>query len=669
MSAVSLGHRADLQGLRGIAIVLVVLAHAGVPGLAGGFVGVDVFFVLSGYLISGLLLREHHATGRIRLAAFVARRLRRLLPALLVMLVSVACLAAILLSAHEFSVQTASAAYAATWTSNLYFAFTEFDYFNELHLRDLFLHTWSLGVEEQFYLAWPVVLLALFAMQGNRPGPTYDRGPLLPGLAVLFLASFGLSQYWTANAATWAFYLMPSRIWQFALGAMIFCWTDPPGRPATVRMGRLHAWSGPLGFAGLGLIVGSALLFDPRMAYPGVAATLPSLGAALVIAAGAAPRGAAVARLLAHPAAVWVGDRSYSLYLWHWPLLMLGFAWGLERLPVSVAALIALSMIFASASYRWVELPIWKGRPGEAPPGVVIAASIAVIATATVSITGLSAGLRDDAGSGVVLARSARSDLPEPYAVSGCDTWFMDATLQPCVFGRPDAERTAVLLGDSIATQWFSLLPGILDADDWRIIVLTKSSCAIVDESYHYGPVGEYRVCSEWRGQAVDFVTRVAPDIAFVGSAATYAFSAQQWKQGTGRILDRLSPAVGQVILIPGTPQLSFDGPGCLERWWAQDPAQRSEPPLACREPRKRQVADTVVDYLAEVADGYDNVDMLDLNGLVCPDGSCGALDANGVVVFRDRQHLTDSFVRSQVDTVRQRLIGLGLGAPAGGPG
>lgn len=272
-----LRYRADLQGLRALAIALVVLAHAGLPGLAGGFVGVDVFFVLSGYLISGLLLRERIATGHIRFLDFIARRLRRLLPALLTMLVTTTGLGLVLLSGHEFSEQTASVAYAATWTSNLYFALTTFDYFAELHLRDLFLHTWSLGVEEQFYLVWPLLTwLAVglaerpHAQSVSSPQRASRRRRLLMSTAAVFAASLALSLslYWSATNGLWAFYLTPSRVWQFALGAAVFIWFEVDRDAADpVHVRSPAAWYG-VQWGGIAVIAGSAVLLSPAVVYP-----------------------------------------------------------------------------------------------------------------------------------------------------------------------------------------------------------------------------------------------------------------------------------------------------------------------------------------------------------------------------------------------------------------
>ena len=203
-------YRQDIQGLRAIAISIVVMAHANIPGFAGGFVGVDVFFVLSGFLITGILVKERLATGTIRYATFLSRRLKRLLPALLVMLVTVLFLASMLLSSYEVQMQTGSFPYSATWTSNFYFAFAEFDYFAVLKAKDLFLHTWSLGIEEQFYVIWPWMVMLSFAIATISSTPNCHFRHLIHVIAVVFLAGIGLCLYWAHTNTLLSFYMMPT---------------------------------------------------------------------------------------------------------------------------------------------------------------------------------------------------------------------------------------------------------------------------------------------------------------------------------------------------------------------------------------------------------------------------------------------------------------------------
>ncbi|MCG6967965.1 MAG: acyltransferase [Chromatiaceae bacterium] len=653
----TLAYRADLQGLRAVAVTLVVLSHAGLPGLPGGFVGVDIFFVLSGYLITGLLVREYQVSGHIDLLAFVARRLRRLLPALLSMLTLVMLLGSVLLSGHEFSEQTASVAYAASWTSNLFFTFTTFDYFADLHLRDLFLHTWSLGVEEQYYLLWPALSLLVLALARRHLVRWDSRHVLLAGIAMLFAGSLALSLYWSFSRPLWAFYLMPSRVWQFALGAAVFVWFEARTKhrvPAMRRSGTLR-WHA-LALTGLGLIVGSAIGLNPHLVYPGAWALLPSAGTAMLIAAGERRTTHGIPAMLSRPTLVWIGDHSYSWYLWHWPLLMLGFAWGLEGNPSATAALVLLSLLVAMVSYRRIELPIWKGRLSDATALRSIGISGLGIALAAVALGHMNVALRDSEALGAQLARSARQDMPDIYRMH-CDTWYKSASVQPCVIGAADAKHTAVLLGDSIGAQWYSLLPALFDMEQWRLVVLTKSACAMVDQDYQYAAAGgTYTVCTQWRNQALDEVARMAPDVVFVGSTSSYAFSEAQWHAGMQRVLRRLTAAAGQTFVIPGTPILSFDGPACLERWLTRH-ADRGDPPhSACREPLAGKQALRVAGYLRQVVALFENATFLDLNDLVCPDGYCAARNAQGQVVYRDRKHLTDSFVRAQVPLVRNRL-------------
>ncbi|MCQ8105489.1 acyltransferase [Methylomonas sp. SURF-2] len=657
-------YRPDLQGLRAISIILVVLNHAGVSLVSGGFVGVDVFFVLSGYLISGLLIKEYMNVGSIDLLQFIARRLRRLLPALFVMLSVVVLISSLLLSNYEAWQQTASVVYATTWTSNLFFSFSTINYFEEIKTKDLFLHTWSLGVEEQFYITWPVMILLIFiALKKLRQG-ALDRSGLLAMLTVLFLGSLGLSWYWMATNPLWSFYMMPSRIWQFALGAVTFVWFQPKMLPLN-DAGQLYFspwWGRGLSALGAGLIFGAATFLTANETYPGYWALLPSVGAVLIISAGYFNRERAERGILAHPVLVWVGDRSYSWYLWHWPLLMLGFSWGLHHRFSETTGLVALSFLFAIASYRYVELPFWKGRfRHQAPLRVILLSILAMLTMIWGAQNYLKPPPVDEMPKEESYSTKARSDLPIIYTY-GCDAWYGDANLSPCVIGGTDAEKTVVLLGDSIGAQWFSMFPGIFQAPKWRIVVLTKSSCPMVDEDFFYSRIGKiYTVCTEWRNKVLDYLESIRPDIVFLGSAATYDFTKEQWENGSARILARLTKIAGRVVVIPGTYPLSFDGPGCLERDFSSHQLFDAAGIQDCRENISNKQPETVAGYLGQAVKPFSNAALLDLNDLVCPNEQCSAQDADGIVVFRDQQHLTDTFVKSRVSVIRKRLEMLGL--------
>ena len=353
-------YRQDLQGLRAIAILLVVFAHARLSILPGGFIGVDVFFVLSGYLITGILLKELQQHKRISFLRFYSRRLKRLLPALVLMLAVTTLVAHFVLSEVEIRSQLASLPFASTWSSNLYFTFKTVDYFNELAQRDLFLHTWSLGVEEQFYLLWPVLLLLFFKL--GKSQHLKSSNYLITGLSLAFIASLITSFIWTRNIPDAAFYTMPSRVWQLALGALVhfvpdMSVSDALRLPSVVR----NYLKQYIKIIGLFLIIGSAICLHPNLAYPGYWALFPSLGAVLIIVAGHSS-GKIKKDYLSYPAMVWVGDRSYSLYLWHWPIFTIGFSIGFEGHLLQTFCLFLLSLLASIISYRCVEYPFWKGK-------------------------------------------------------------------------------------------------------------------------------------------------------------------------------------------------------------------------------------------------------------------------------------------------------------------
>jgi hypothetical protein len=256
-----------------------------------------------------------------------------------------------------------------------------------------------------------------------------------------------------------------------------------------------------------------------------------------------------------------------------------------------------------------------------------------------------------------------RADVPVEIYKPGsrCDLWYENAYLIPCGIGAMDGKYLAVLLGDSFAAQWSTMISGVFSSPDWQVIVLTKSACAIVDEDYYYKKIGgTYKVCTEWRNSALEYIADIEPDVVVIGSSATYEFSKSQWVDGSSRIMDRLSRVAAHVIVIPGTPRLSFDGPSCIE-----DPYRFSFRLIGggreCEETESDSLRVEVTSYLADVAKKFSNIVLLDLSDLICPGGKCAAQSANGIVVFRDEMHITATFAESLIPTVRDRLIERGV--------
>ena len=333
------GYRPDVDGLRGVAILAVLLYHYRVPGIHGGFVGVDIFFVFSGFLISRNVFHDIQA-GTWSYARFYTRRARRLFPALFATLVLSFIAAVVLLMPNDLEWFATTALHSAVSTSNLLY-WLELGYFGPDAGRTALLHTWSLSVEEQFYLIWPLLMLLMLGR--GRRGPA----PLVLTLLAAGAASVWAAQWLLQSDARAAFYLMPFRIIEFAAGGLLV-WLP--------RLSRRWLWAEEaLLLAGLGVLLGVTLTYRSTMPYPGVNALLPTLGAALAIYAGQAPR---AGLLLRNAALVWIGLISYSLYLVHWPLLVFTEVTLLRPIAgVEIPLLLSAAIALAALMVHFIERP------------------------------------------------------------------------------------------------------------------------------------------------------------------------------------------------------------------------------------------------------------------------------------------------------------------------
>lgn len=647
--------RADIEGLRAVAILLVVAAHAHLPGFDGGFVGVDVFFVLSGFLITGLLAKEIDIRGRIDLLNFYARRAKRLFPALLAMLLVTSIAASVLLPPSQHADQARAAGSAAMWLSNLYFAAAGLDYFGMQAEDSLFLHTWSLGVEEQFYTAWPATIMFLLGAW-RWQGAQRNTRHLDIGLWVLLVASLLGCVLLAAQHARLTFYLTPFRVWEFALGGLLALRnpTALPGGASGVHVARIGIARTAAGLAGMSAIVGSVILIDKHTPYPYLWALLPALGAAAVIFSGMGGAGGAMTRTLACTPLRAIGRVSYSWYLWHWPVFILGAIFLPNPSILGAMTLVVVSLGVAAFFYVAIEAPLRRSRLMARHPAWTLATSVGLLASVWVG-----SGYWADASTvwseqgsqrQYQLVRGNKSDLYQ----RGCDDWFHSDRLKPCEFGDPAAPRTAVLIGDSIGAQWFPALQSIYTRGGWKLTVITKSACPIVDVPYFYPAVGRvYAECDRWREKALAHVAAMQPDVVILGSANIYPFSREQWIEGTAAVLQRLHPNARSVAILRATPALPFDGPGCLSgKAWRPKILQQF---TSCEVESSSRHNDEVHGWQRVAARRFGDVRLLDLNELVCRGGVCAA-EVDGQVVFRDAQHLADAFVASLETSVAAEL-------------
>jgi peptidoglycan/LPS O-acetylase OafA/YrhL len=374
-------YRPEVDGLRAVAIIPVVLFHMGVPALAGGYVGVDVFFVISGYLISGIIVAGLE-TGTFTFRDFYIRRARRILPILLLVTAATLAVGTVLLWPIELADLARSALATIAFASNILF-WSQAGYFGpEAHDQPL-LHTWSIGVEEQFYLLFPVLILVLWRL-GQRV--------VVFVLTLLLALSLGAAIWASWAAPSAGFYLFPFRAWELLLGVLL----------AVVRPPAPQGWLGTAFFvAGMAMIGAAVFTFTAEPGMPGGASLLPAVGTGLVIWSSES-RGRLPMLVLGNPVATWIGKVSYGMYLWHWPLIvylpLLGWTGGWAD-PVAATGFLLFLLALSSASFVLVESPLRKGMllRGRVAPiaGSVSVLAVAAFATAVVATGGLPSRLTE----------------------------------------------------------------------------------------------------------------------------------------------------------------------------------------------------------------------------------------------------------------------------------
>ncbi|MBX5442410.1 MAG: acyltransferase [Solirubrobacteraceae bacterium] len=664
------GFRADVEGLRAVAIGAVVLAHAGVGAAAGGFVGVDVFFVISGFLITGLLLRELELRGGISLTRFYARRAKRLLPLAALVLAAVSVAGALLLDPVRRDLLAGDVVAAALSVVNWRFAAQAVDYFAAGADASPVRHYWSLAVEEQFYLVWPALLLAgtWWARRGGR-SVRRAAGVLL---AAVGAASLAYGVWLTRTAADVAYFSTLTRAWELALGGLLALAGAAPGRLPPRA-------AAALGWAGLAAIVVACVAFDASTPFPGVAALLPTLGTVALIAGGAA----APLRVLTLAPVRYVGRISYSWYLWHWPL----YVFAADELgPLSAwegLAAMAVSLAPAIVTHHLVEAPLHHAARLAARPGLALrvgAACIAVSVVAGVLVSATAPRIRTADASEVEGARAIDPDafvlqteavalLPNPRDAGGDQPRMYEdgcwqtrsGTRSPeCRYAHADAKTTIVLYGDSHAAMYAPALEAIARRRGAALLVLSKQGCHPAEIPLWNGPLGRhYTECDAWRADALARIERERPVLVVTAGANGYATMAPDGSRrraadSVGPLTDayeatlrRLAATGAKVVALADTPYAPFDVPSCV--------AERPRDLAACAFDRETGQRFPPISARAARAAAPAGVDLVDLTPVLCPDGRCPSVIGNALV-YRDSNHLTATYARTLAGWLSARL-------------
>ena len=680
--------RPEIQALRAIAVATVVVFHYWPELITGGYVGVDVFFAISGFLITAHLVREVDRTAKVSLPGFWARRARRILPAALLVLLfcAVATYFWVPLNLWEqfFGEIRASTLYVENW--NL--AAQAVDYLGAENRPSPVQHYWSLSVEEQFYIVWPVLILIAMTL-ARRGSELLRRRAIAAMLVLLTLASFIYSVIATANDPAAAFFITPTRVWEFGAGGILALAATTTARPA---------FRAAVSWLGVGAILLASFAFTAETPFPGAAALLPILGTVAVIWAGApALRWAPLGWMKLRPVQ-WVGDNSYSIYLWHWPLLILAPFVLLNQLTTPIKlGLLALTLILAALTKRFVEDPLRSGPllAGKRPrrtfiaaavaSAVVLLASFAAIAelndrqeqdrraTARLLASGercLGAAARDPDNQPCINPKLRLSVAPSPATARELVTPH-DGTeanrsplcqgglkiiglLELCSFGAPAnrAERQVVSIGDSHARRWRPGLNIVALESNWRVTSIVRRGCPL--NNYLTGSATEIRSCRQWQRQLAAWLkANPTIDTLVIAQSTGTGRNPERFEarvRGYEERLRLLPSTIEEVIVLRDNPRVSGNTLDCVEQ--AVEAGKAAGP--ACAIPRSVALKP---DPLAVAAENLDqsNINVIDLTEFYCGPEVCLPV-VGGVLIHSDRHHQTELWNRTLAPFVLREL-------------
>ena len=683
-------YRSDIEGLRAFAVAAVLLYHFGVPGVGGGFVGVDVFFVISGFLITSLLIDERTSTGHVSIGRFYARRARRLLPISTTVIIATAVAGAIWLPTTRLTDLATEVRAAAIFAANLLFADRETNYLTVALVSPL-QHYWSLAVEEQFYLLWPG-LIALVTLRARNV-----RHRIAWAMGFIIASSFAASVLLSESSPSWSFFGLHTRAWELGVGALLACVTAT----TDAWLPRVRATIGWVGIVG---IAASVITFGDVFVFPGYAVALPVLSTAAVLIAGDRTPGSPATLLLRHAPLQYLGTRSYSLYLWHWPVLIIAEGHLLRPLTFAEKTLAFGAVVtLAEVGFRAIEQPVRQSRSLARRPVMSLAIGAAFVTTGVVASATL-ANYSPDLSTGVIASapamevttsaptttnadraaatttttaaptaptrivtvgdrelqavvdaleqtvvpdnlrpslRWARSDAPPTYG-DGCHEFRTSSVQTECVFGDTNGEITVALWGDSHAAQWFTPLNTIAIQQGWRLLSLTQGTCAFIDvltyDLINNRPLSN---CAPWRGgvrqrmrdEGVDVVL-VSQTYGLIAADDKRHFDVAHWQDHLPGLIESLRADGIEPIVIADTPDPASGVPDCV--------AHHRRNLAACASTMYNSGDIPVVEELRAI-NAAAGVSFIEPGEWLCDDDAQCPAVIGDILAYRDSEHLSDT--------------------------
>lgn len=678
--------RPEIQALRALAVLLVVAYHLEPQVVPGGYIGVDIFFVISGFLITSHLLREAAQNGRISLAKFFAGRARRILPAAMLVILVVIAAGFLILPKTQWGTLGIQALASAFSVQNWVLAADSVDYLAAEQAAGPLQHFWSLGVEEQFYLFWPLIVLAvcifvkpnLFGKRGDRFASRRTALWIIFSAVVLISLTYSIVTGYSGNSA--GYFITTTRIWELGIGGLLALGVQSHESGAL----RIPRWISSWQVRNLAVILAltaigiAAFSYDGSTVFPGIAAAVPVLGCVVIIAAGSTKGFGSLAPVVNWKPVQWIGLASYSLYLWHWPLIVFYIELsGAQPKPLQSLALLVASLLLAWASLKWVETPARNWRPlAISPTKSLLAGTAMVLVTALVALLpGMTqerlvereqavaaeliqnppagfgaASLAQGAPAFVVdehqvvpLPANAAKDLP---ALGDCVQNPQSTKVKECEFGDQDAEFTIALVGDSHAGHWFEAVNGYAQSQGWKVVTYLKNSCPFNAAQRKADRDGSIN-CAEAYEQSMEALSQRDDIDAVITSNWGGATFVTDGVKGLASTWAQLEDAGLPVYAIVDTPRPS-------QKEYARDCVeQNAEDPGACA--FSEDQAYEKGDFTKKAAELEPRVQVLDFSDQFCVDGTCPAVVGN-VLIYRDKHHISDTYMHTLIPIFGERL-------------